>query len=317
MRELRVPGFFLSVLLLALAGAAADQALAPVLFSTAPLFAVLACLLLALRRGSSLLEAQRVPSSPLTLPRVLLFLGSHATLIALVRTVSPSWTSSSGALTPGGWGFLVVKLCTLAPALLVLPWRTWRLLGRLYAPEFVAGLVVLVSFFPRRIVEALWPWYGQFLGHLAYWFAWPFVSGLTYAKALYPTLTAPMLDVTILLSCSGITGIELFDALFAVVVVCDWPRLNKRRTLTAYVAGIGAMFFSNALRIASFVVLGNHGFANFVTRFHVDAGWLFFSAVFLLFLCSTYPWLLTQSPRLHLPHGHRVGLSVRSIQSGL
>jgi hypothetical protein len=36
------------------------------------------------------------------------------------------------------------------------------------------------------------------------------------------------------------------------------------------------MFLGNALRITSFVVLGNHGFAESITRVHIAAGWIFF-----------------------------------------
>jgi len=52
------------------------------------------------------------------------------------------------------------------------------------------------------------------------------------------------------------------------------------------------MIFGNVVRITSLVVLGNHGFADFVSRFHVNAGWLFFAAIFLIFLSLTYRWML-------------------------
>ena len=289
--NLRIPPFPFWILLLALAAVVADQFAAPVLFSTAPLFAVLACLLLVVRHGYRP-ELQSANPSRLAGARVFLFLALHAVLVALVWILGDPALRASGSLTGAGWAFLFVKLCTLAPALLLLPRRDWRTLASLYTAELTAAGIVLVTFFPRRIVESLWPWYGQFLGRLVQLFSWPFVSGLGYVKALYPTLTGPSLDVTILLSCSGVNGIELFDALFALVVLCDWPRLNKRRTLIAYGIGVAAMIFGNVVRITSLVVLGNHGFADFVSRFHVNAGWLFFAAIFLIFLSLTYRWML-------------------------
>jgi exosortase/archaeosortase family protein len=291
---LPAPAFFVCTLLLTLTAATADQLVAPVLFSTAPVFAVLACLLLAIRHGYPL--GLSPPSeSPLTSARIFLFLALHLVLVTLVRLASDSVLRASGSPTGAGWAFLLVKVLTLAPALVLLPWRNWRALVSRYAAEFAAGGIVLVTFFPRRILEGLWPWYGQFLGRFAQLFSWPFVSGLGYAKALYPTLTGPSLDVTILLSCSGINGIELFDVLFALVVFCDWPRLNKVRTLFAYGIGVAAMILGNVVRIASFVVFGNHGFADFVARFHINAGWFFFAAMFLVFLSCTYRWMLTPS----------------------
>ena len=62
--------------------------------------------------------------------------------------------------------------------------------------------------------------------------------------------------------------------------------------MCAYGAGLLAMLLDNAIRITSFVVLGNHGFAESVSRFHISAGWIFFSIVFLVYLSMTYGWLL-------------------------
>jgi exosortase/archaeosortase family protein len=112
---------------------------------------------------------------------------------------------------------------------------------------------------------------------------------------LTPTLAGPDLDVTILLACSGITGVELFDYLFAFVVLLDWNRLRKGRSLLAYFAGIAVIVFGNALRITSFVVLGNHGFAKFVARFHLSAGRIFFTLVFLAYLSLIYRHLLSST----------------------
>ena len=290
--NLRVPPFFFWVLLLALAAAVADQLIVPALFSTAPLFALLACLLLILRREISPSD----PPSPIALRftawGVFGFLAVHALLIGWVCKLGDPASRASGAFTVGGWVFLLVKLGVLAPMFFLLPWRAWRSMAHLYAAEFVASAIVLVTFFPRRAIEALWPAYGQFLGRFVFGLSWPFVSSLGYLKALYPTLTGPSLDVTILLSCSGINGIELFDALFAMVVICEWPRLNKPRALVAYFIGVAAMILGNVLRITSFVIFGNHGFADFIAKFHVNAGWIFFSAIFLLFLTCTYRWML-------------------------
>jgi hypothetical protein len=38
--------------------------------------------------------------------------------------------------------------------------------------------------------------------------------------------------------------------------------------------------------------LGNHGFADSVSRFHISAGWIFFSVVFLVYLSMMYGWML-------------------------
>jgi exosortase/archaeosortase family protein len=78
---------------------------------------------------------------------------------------------------------------------------------------------------------------------------------------------------------SGVSGIELFDYLFAFVAFLDWTRLRKGRTLVAYFTGIAAMFLSKALRITSFVIFGNRRFAEIVAWFHLSAVWIFFSII--------------------------------------
>lgn len=187
-----------------------------------------------------------------------------------------------------------LKLSVLLPTLLLLPLARWRILARVYAAEGIAAIVVLFTFFPGRILGAIWPWYGQALGRLVFVISSFFVHGLAYTSALTPTLHGKDLDVTILLACSGISGIDLFDFLFAFVALLDWNRLRKGRTLMAYFIGIAVMFMSNALRIVTFVVLGNRGFADTVVRFHLSAGSIFFSVVFLAYLSLTYRKLLTR-----------------------
>jgi len=170
----------------------------------------------------------------------------------------------------------------------------WKKVATIYFPEAIAALVVLLTFFPSRALEALWPWYGQLLGRFVHRLARVFVPELAYLADANPTLSGPDLDVTIIPECSGINGLELFDYLFGIVMFLDWNRLRRRRALFAYGAGLFAMLLGNAIRNTSFVVLGNHGFAESVARFHISAGWIFFSAVFLVYLSMTYSWMLVK-----------------------
>jgi uncharacterized protein len=164
--------------------------------------------------------------------------------------------------------------------------------ARIYFPEAVAGLVVFLTFFPSRVLNTIWPWYGQGLGRFVHTLARIFVPKLAYLADSNPTLSGPELDVTIIPECSGISGLELFDYLFGVVALLDWNRLRKGRALLAYFAGLLAMLLGNAIRITSFVTFGNHGFAESVSRFQISVGWIFFSAVFLVYLSMTYSWML-------------------------
>jgi exosortase/archaeosortase family protein len=295
--NLSVPQFSLFALLITLAAVAADQLVAPTLYSSSPLWATAACMALVWRRSKIGFERETAaPSLHLSFVRVALFVGAHVLLVSAGRLLHGTLEPIAGTSSFAGWFTAGLKLSVVLPTLLLLPLKQWRIPARLYAAEGIAALVVLFTFFPGRILASIWPWYGQMLGRLVFFFSGLFVHGLTYTSAFTPTIHGADLDVTILLACSGISGIELFDYLFALVALLDWNRLRKGRTLIAYFVGILAMFIANGLRIACFVILGNRGFAETVARFHLSAGWLFFSVAFLAYLSLTYRRLLI-SPR--------------------
>jgi exosortase/archaeosortase family protein len=295
--NLTVPQFSFLLLLLTLGAVAADQFVAPAIYSSSPLWAIAACLVLVRRRGGAGFEqVAETENLDFSFARVVSFAVAHVLLVSAARTLHATMEPIAGTMSIAGWLMAALKFSVLLPTVLLLPWARWRILSRVYLAEVTAALVVLLTFFPSRILATIWPWYGQALGKLVFAFSGLFVHGLTYTSALAPTLHGPDLDVTILPACSGISGIELFDYLFALVVILDWNRLRKGRILIAYFAGIAAMLAGNALRIASFVIFGNRGFADAVSRFHLSAGWPFFSLVFLAYLSFTYRKLLT-SPK--------------------
>lgn len=294
-----VPRTFFLILLLTLAAIAADQFVAPALYSSSPLWATTACLLLVWRRGDPLGSAlDSVAGSRgmrLSTARIAMFCGAHEALVLAVLATQSALQPFSGTSSTGGWIVAALKLSVLAPTLLLLPSAEWRIFWRAYKAEALAAIVVLFTFFPSRVITSIWPWCGQALGKFVFFVSQTVVPSLVYRSSLTPTLAGPDLDVTILLACSGIDGIKLFDYLFAFVVFLDWNRLRKGRALLAYFAGIAVIVFGNALRIISFVVLGNHGFAKYVARFHLSAGWIFFTLVFLAYLFLIYRHLLSSA----------------------
>lgn len=272
---------------------ALDQLLAPALRTSTPLWAVFALFLLFWRRGPSVWGTSELPNSPrFSVWRVLLFFAAHAGLVLAASNAPGPLSDPRHA-----WVRTLLKLLVLVPTLSLFSLREWKDFLASYKPEFVAALVVLFTFFPLRVIGAVWPWYGQVLGRFVYSIARPLVPSLGYVNALFPTITGPDLDVTVILDCSGFNGVQLFDYLFGLVAVCDWNRLQKGRTLLAYFLGILAMLLGNALRITAMVVFGNHGFSEQVRRFHLSAGWLFFSVTFLVYLVFVYRWMLAYSSR--------------------
>jgi exosortase/archaeosortase family protein len=294
--SLKAPRFLLLALALTLVAIAADQFVAPILHSTSPLWATAALLLLVVRRGELPNAWDELLSKlPLSAGRLVAFLVAHLGLILVSRAMLGIFQPVAGTTTVGGSFLAAWKLCVLAPTILLLPISRWRVLLSAFRAEFVAAAVVLFTFFPSRALGTLWPWYGQVLGRLVFLVAKPLVPGLGYIKDLAPTVTGPDLDVTIIMACSGINGLELFDYLFGFVVLLDWTRLRKGRVLLAYFLGLLAMLLGNALRLTTFVVLGNHGYGDMVSRLHVSAGWIFFCATFLVYLSLTYGWMLNKT----------------------
>jgi exosortase/archaeosortase family protein len=285
----------LLALVLTFSAVAADQFAAAALRTVSPLWAVGACLLLVWRRGRVVLTHSE-DNSKLAFSKLRLaaFIASHLAIVLVARQLSGVFEPIAGTPSVGGALIAAGKLSVLAPTVFLMPLALWKELVHLYGPESKAVIVVLLTFFPSRSLQMLWPWYGQVLGRFVQILAWPFVRGLGYLGDLTPTITGPQQDVTITWPCSGVTGLELFDYLFGFVAFLDWNRFRKDRLLLGYFAGLLAMLLGNALRIATFVVLGNHGFADFVSRFHLSAGWMFFSVIFLIYLSTTYSWMLSK-----------------------
>jgi exosortase/archaeosortase family protein len=287
----------LIVLFLTFVAIATDQYAAPILQTTSPLWATAACLLLVWRQHSSPVYFGNgaFDEQVLSKWRVAAFFTAHVLLILFARWMTGTFQSAAGTPTSTGALIAVWKFTVLAPTLLLLPPSRLKEMLSAYKHEIIAGLVVMATFSPWRVLQAVWPWYGQVLGRFVYELSRFSVPGLGYVNDLTPTLTGPHLDITIVQACSGITGFELFGYLFSLVTLMDWNRLRKGRALFAYFAGLLAVLVGNALRITSFVVFGNHGFADFVLRFHVSAGWIFFSVIFLIHLLYTYGWMLEKA----------------------
>jgi exosortase/archaeosortase family protein len=281
---------------LTLFAAAADQLAAPILQTTSPLWASAAWLLLVWRRGKSELVSADSPIGRSLSPRRLAaFTAAHIVVVLVARLSTSAFQHVAGTATVGGTLVAAWKLSVLFPTLLLFPLPLWKELRRAYGPEGLAALAALLRCLPRRAMEALWPWYGLALGRIVYTLSWFFVPGLGYERDLTPTLIGPQQDTTLVFACSGISGIELFGYLFGFVALLDWNRLRKGRALFIYVVGVFAMLLGNALRITSLVVLANRGFVDFVSRFHISAGTIFFFVIFLVYLSLTYKWMLRQT----------------------
>lgn len=231
-----------------------------------------------------------LPASIINRGRLVLFLLLEAAVFLAI------WFphSSSAAHAPG-FVFAAVRYAVLLPPLVLLPWPAWLRAARAYRAECLVALLALLTFFPHRAFMAAWPQYSQVLGHAVYFLSRPFVAFLQYVPGATPTLAGPSLDVTILFGCSGLQAVKLFQILFAMVLIVDWNRLNRRRALVGYAAGLAVALLANVVRIVLLVVLGNRLSPDLVIRLHFGAGWVFFAAVFSACLWLSYGWLCGRS----------------------
>jgi exosortase/archaeosortase family protein len=282
----------LPVLVLTLIATVADQFAAPILFTTSPLWATCALLLLVWRRGElPLSDRNAVLERSFSMWRLGIFIAMHVTLVLLSRSFASAAESFAGTPTLKGTLVGFCKLAVLFPTAVLFSFPYWKQLLRAYRSEATAAVLVLSMNVPGRVIDSLWPWYGRVLGWSAYSLARSFVPGLTYEIGPEPTIVGPFQDISLVPLCSGTLGFELLGYIFGFVIVLDWNRLRKGRALLIYFGGLFFMLVSNAFRIASLVILGNRGYVDFVPSIHLLEGWIFFCCVFLVYLSLTYKWM--------------------------
>jgi len=299
-RGFPVRGSVLLVLVLTLIAIVADQFAAPILFTTSPLWATFAFLLLVWRRGELPLSGGNAILEPsFSMWRLGTFVAMHVALVLLSRSFAGAADPFAGTPTLRGTLVGLCKLAVFIPTLALFSFRNWKQLLRAYSSEATAALLVLSINVPGRVLESLWPWYGRVLGWFVYLLARSFVPGLAYEIGAEPTITGPFQDLVIVPLCSGISAFELLGYIFGLVILLDWNRLRKGRALLVYFGCLFSMLVSNAFRIASLVVLGNRGFTDFVSRIHASAGLIFFCSVFLVYLSLTYKWMTETKKKEH------------------
>lgn len=287
--------FLLAAVSASLAAISLDNWMAPALHNRSPFWALAFLLALLLRRRTEDDFGGRTAIGlKSSWTGVALFVLLHAAVIAAAQGASRMLVIAAGQSTVSSGAIASLKLLVLLPTLALFPPSAWKRLAQKYRAELVVWAFVLFTWNPFRIFETVWPWYSEWLGRFVYGLSGLFVVGLRYVPGTAPTLAGPDLDVSILFGCSGLNGVKLFQVLFGVVLLVDWDRLKKMRTLAVYLAGIAAMIFANALRITLLVVLGNSISPEIVARFHVNAGWVFFLVVFLGFLAIAYRGMLGQ-----------------------
>jgi exosortase/archaeosortase family protein len=290
--------FICARLFLCLLTIAADYLIAPYLYNGSTLWATAALLLLIFRRGQATIPNSETPAiTKLSPARLGIFLALHAIIIAIGHYSSALFTSAAASDALAAAPLAAAKLLILLPGVVLFSRADWATLLRRYRAEFLAALVVLLTFFPYRLFHTIWPTYSQLIATLAYYGAKPFVSGIALASEPIPTILGPQLNLQIVFWCSGFSALALFDTLVALIAILDWNELNHTRLLVAYIAGGAAILAANIVRISLLVIIGNDIAPKYAMgKFHVNAGWAFFAAIYLIILTVSYRWMLRKQP---------------------
>ncbi len=268
-----------------------DYLFAPALnVATPPLVCGLIVVLLLRSRSAETPEQGGGNSGVITGPRLAGFLLLHGGLIGITSLAMAGLFSRFNPLLSAA------KYLVLAPAFLLLPWPVWKGSVRTHRAAYIAAALALLTLYPHRIFMLAWPWYSQVLGRAVYALSQSFVFGLQYVSHPDPRLLAEGLNVTIVFGCSGLRAIGMFQIVFAIILLLDWPKINRRRALLGYFSGLAMMLAANVLRIVLVVVIGNHFAPELVARYHMAAGWVFFGGVVAAGAWSGFGWL-TATPK--------------------
>jgi exosortase/archaeosortase family protein len=249
------------------------------------LFAALAFLLLAYRRG---FELKLRPWQPYNL----IWLG----LSALAFT--GAWLGVTHLLQGQTTAFDIVSTHAFLLSSLVFAAggifgaANLRLLLHVYKRELLISIGLGAAFYGfLTLVYSLWTVLAAGVLHSVRWLLGAF--GL-HSTILPPrTLLFNKFGIGIAQYCSGIESIALFTGLYALVGVLDWPRLNHRRFLYIFPLALIILFGFNILRVAALIAAGYYINPQIAfSLFHTYAGMVFFIIYSLIFWRLSYAWML-------------------------
>lgn len=165
-------------------------------------------------------------------------------------------------------------------------------LFKTYKKELLIALGLAIIFYGfLYLVYGLWQVLAAGVLHSVRWL----LSGIGLHAAIIPprTLVFNKFGIQIAEYCSGIESIALFTALYALVGVLDWHRLNSRKYLGAFLPALIVLFGFNILRVAGLILAGYYINPQIAfSLFHTYAGMVFFILYSILFWAISYKWML-------------------------
>jgi exosortase/archaeosortase family protein len=167
-----------------------------------------------------------------------------------------------------------------------------RLMAKKYKRELLLSAVLAAAFLGfLYLVYALWPLLAAVVLHAVAGLLR--LSGLTVVTPSPQTIVLNKFGIEISKYCSGIDSIALFTALYALVGVLDWPRLNHKKYTGLFLPAIALLFGCNIVRVFVLILAGYYINPHIAfSLFHTYAGMVFFIIYSGLFWTASYRWML-------------------------
>ena len=219
-----------------------------------------------------------------------------------ILSMGAAWYGVGRLITGDSLGWMVIAHLGLiggvgfAAAAIFGPSNLRALAGR-YRREIVISVVLAPAFYGYlALVYGLWKVLATAVLHS--------VSVLLRASGIDVTLTPQhtlllgTFGVDVAKYCSGIESIALFTALYLLVAVLDWKRLDHRKLLLLFLPALLILFAVNIARVYALLLAAY--FINTeisLSLFHSYAGMVFFIIYSALFWSVAYGWLLVKHDR--------------------
>ena len=161
-----------------------------------------------------------------------------------------------------------------------------------FKPLIYSSIISLIFLNTYPFLQKFWYSFSSITANTAHAILNLFYPTQIKFSANVPTLILPNFRAAISAPCSGIEGLTLFVFLFTLLFLVDWKFINKKKAIFLYIIGMAGTILINILRITALFLIGQiHSPQLAVGFFHSNAGWILFSAYFVIFEFITYDWL--------------------------
>lgn len=170
-----------------------------------------------------------------------------------------------------------------------------RLLDAYGKQLLFAGLTAVGFLALLMLLYSSWEYLSTVVMHAVRWLL--DMSGVTALVIPPHGLLMDKFGITIAQSCSGIESIALFTALYVLIGILDWGKLNHRKFLWAFPVALVLLFVCNIFRVYFLIMSGYYIDQHIAfTLFHTYAGMVFFIIYSIIFWKLSYTWMLKKQP---------------------